>query len=241
MADKSLAKALRRKMGLDEGILREAEVKRGKLSLLMNPSRRRIFEFICSHPCSHLRAISRALGFSTQSTRWHIKKLKEGRLISESSDKSKKIYRPLKSIFRPGECKIFCLLNKKSTRSTYLAIEKKPKITQSGLCRILETYQQILSIDLLLLGNAGIITYEKIGRRKAYLATKKIREFEKDLDVRSKTYERALIDALQADSLNPRIESSDENILQIRLDIDREEKPILKIPKNPLKTLLRGG
>ncbi|UCG70369.1 MAG: winged helix-turn-helix transcriptional regulator [Thermoplasmata archaeon] len=241
MADKSLAKALRRKMGLDEGILREVETKRGELSLLMNPSRRRIFEFICNYPCSHLRAISREVGLSTQSARWHINKLKEGGLISESQDGSKKIYRPLKNIFMPDECSVFCLLSKENTRNTYLAIEAKPKITQSDLCKILGTYQQILSRDLLSLENAGIISYKKIGRKKAYFATEKIRELEEDLDARSKTFERALIDALKGDSLNPKVESSDENILQISLDIDREEKPVLKIPKNPLKVLLRGG
>lgn len=240
VADKSLAKALKRKMGLDEGILIKVEVKRGESSLLMNPSRRRIFEFICNFPCSHLRALSRAIGFSTQTVKWHLMKLIEGGFISESSDGRKKIYLPLENVIEPGEYHLFCLLNIDSVRRIYLAIEKQPMKTQRELCKSLGTYQQILSRGLLSLENGGIIAYEKIGREKAYISTGKIRELEEAYDIRSKTFEKALIDALQADSLNPTIESSEENILEIRLDFGGDERPILKIPKNPLKALLRS-
>jgi predicted transcriptional regulator len=238
VADKSLAKALKRKMGLDEGILTKVEVKRGESSLLMNPSRRRIFEFICNYPCVHLRAISRAVGFSTQTVKWHLNKLIEGGFISESSDRRKKIYLPLKNLIEPDECHLFCLLNEDIPRRIYLAIDKQPMKTQMELCKSQGLYQQILSRNLLSLENAGIITYEKIGRKKAYITTGRIGELEEAYDVRSKAFEKNLIDALEADSLNPTIEISEENILGIRLDIGKDEGPILRIPKNPLKALL---
>lgn len=240
MAEKSLAKALKRKIGLDEGILTKIEGRRGESSLLMNSSRRRIFEYICNFPCSHLRAISRATGFSAQSVRWHLRKLVEGGLISEASEGKKKIYSPLKNIIEAEECKVLTLLHKEDIRSVYLFIEKMPNKTQRELCKALGMYQQRLSRILLILENSGLITEKKIGREKAYFVTGKVGELEEVFDLKITTFEKALMEALQADSLNPSIESSNDNTLQIKLDIGGGEGPILKISRNPLSTLLRG-
>lgn len=240
MADKSLAKALKRKIGLDEGILPKVEVKRGESSLLMNPSRRKIFEYICNFPCSHLRAIARATSYSPQTVRWHLGKLMQGGLISQRAHRGKKLYSPLKNIIEPEECDVLAILNSEDIRDTYLFIEKRPKRTQKELCQALDSYQQILSRVLLSLESSDLITYDKIGREKAYFVTPKVREIEKAFVSKSKTFEIALMDALQADSLNPNIESSNKNHLFIKLDIGGGKGPILKINKNPFTTLLRG-
>ncbi|MEE9151499.1 MAG: winged helix-turn-helix transcriptional regulator [Thermoplasmata archaeon] len=240
MADKSLAKALKRKIGLDEDILIKIEVRRGESSLLMNSSRLRIFEHVCNFPYSHLRAISRATGYSVQTVRWHLRKMMEGGLISESPRKGKKFYNTLKNLNIAQECEVFALLNSAEVRDIYLFIEKSPKRTQKELCKALDIYQQRLSRVLISLENSGLITHEKIGRGNIYFVTGKVKKLEDSFDSRSATLERALMNAIEADSLNPSIKSSDENSLQIKLDIGGGEGPILKINKNPLKALLRG-
>lgn len=239
MADKSLAKAFKRKIGLDEGILPKVEVKRGESSLLMNPSRRKIFEYICNFPCSHLRAISRATNYSPQTVRWHLGKLMQTGLISQHIKKGKKFYSPLKNIIKTEECGVLALLNRDDIRNTYLFIEKRPKKTQKELCQALDSYQQILSRVLLSLENSDLITYEKVGREKVYFVTPKVREFEKSFTSKDKTFEIALMHALKADSVNPSIDSSNKNHFAIKLDIGGGKGPILKINKNPFTTLLR--
>ncbi len=240
MADKSLAKAFKRKIGLDEGILPKVEVKRGDSSLLMNPSRRKLFEYICNFPCSHLRAIARATGYSPQTVRWHLGKLMQGGLISQRTHGRKKLFSPLKNIIETEDCDVLAILSREDIRSIYLFIEKRPKKTQKELCKALDSYQQILSRILLSLENSDLITYEKVGREKAYFATPKVREFEMAFASKSKTFEIALMEALEADSLNPSIEGSNKNHLWIKLDIGGGKGPILKINKNPFTTLLRG-
>lgn len=232
-----MAKAFKRKIGLDEDILTKIEVKRGESSLLMNSSRRKIFTHICNHPCCHFRAISRATGYSTQTVSWHLKKLVEGGLISESSGGGKKLYRPLKKIIMDDECKILEILNRAEPREVYLFIEKWPKSTQNEICKALGSYQQLISRALLLLERSGLITYKKVGRKKAYFITGKLKELEESFELKSITYQNAIIDALNADSLNPIIERSDENILQIKLDFGGGEGPFLKLNKNPMKAI----
>lgn len=239
MADKSLARAFKRKIGIDEGILPKMEVKRGESSLLMNPSRLKIFEYICNYPCSHLRAIARTTGYSPQTVRWHLGKLIHGDLISEHAHRGKKLYSPFKKIIETEECGVLALLSREDIRDTYLFIEKKPKKTQKELCQALDSYQQILSRILLSLENSDLITHEKVGREKAYFVTPKVREIEKDFTSKIKKFEMMLMHSLKADSLNPSIESSNENHFTIKLDIGGGKGPILKINKNPFTTLLR--
>ncbi len=238
MAKKSLAGALKRKMGFDEGILPKFEPKMGEASLLMNPSRRRIFEYICNHPCSHLRGISRATNFSAQNVKWHLKKLTDEGLISEGSAGKKKLYWPLKNIVKPEECKTLALLMGEGMRAVYLLIEEHPKSTQKEICRTLSMYQQMLSRILISLEASGLISHEKIGGEKAYHATGKIRDLENAFNTRKEIFEKALMEALEKDGLNPMIKGSDGNVLLIQLIIGSEEQPVLKISKNPVSAIL---
>ncbi|UCE36291.1 MAG: winged helix-turn-helix transcriptional regulator [Thermoplasmata archaeon] len=239
MADKSIAKAFRRKIGPYEGILTKTDLKVGESSLLMNPSRARIFELICNFPGSHLRAISRKTGYSVQNVRWHLRKMRDADLISESSLGRKKIYTPLRNIIDSEECRILALLNRDDTRRVYLAIEAQPKKTQRELCDILNTYQQMLSLILLSLEDSDLVTVERIDKKKVYSVTDKIERLKEAFYEKSDFYQKALISALEADSLNPRIEKTDADTLSIRLEIGGGEASILKINRNPFTTILK--
>jgi DNA-binding transcriptional ArsR family regulator len=240
VADKSLAKAFRRKMGLDETVLRGISTVNVESSLLMNPSRRTIFEFICNHPCMHLRAISRGTDFSTQNVRWHLNKLKEGGLVTERSVGKKKHYSPLKNMFNEEECRILGLLNHEEVKRVYLEIQKNPKTTQMDLSKTLDIYQQKLSNLLLSLERSELIDYEKKGREKAYQVTSLIKILEDKFETRAENYKKELVLALEKDGLNPKIKSEKKGLLSIELHIGSEERYILKIRMNPVKAVLRG-
>lgn len=238
---KSLAKALKRKMGFDEDILSKIPGKRGEVSLLMNSTRRKIFEYLCNFPASHLRAISRATGFSTQTVKWHLGKLMEGGLLSGKNYGAKIIYSPLKNVLKGEECRILALMNDDELRKVYLYIKEHPQKTQKHLCNNLNIYQQLLSRILLILEKSDLITYEKKGREKRYYTTNKFENLVDAFDKRSKYWETTLIAALEADSLDPKIESSDSPNLIIKLDVGGGEHSMLSVPKNPFADILNRG
>ncbi len=238
MPDKNIAKALKRKIGLDESILAKAEYEIGEQSLLMNSSRRKIFQYICNHPCSHLREISRATNYSPQTVRWHMRKLTEANLITESVIGKKKIFTPMKNIITTEECKVLTHLKTDYAKIVYLAIEHNPKITQKKLCETLDIYQQRLSLVLHKLIISGLIFEDKIGRVKAYSVTNKIEELKEGFTRKSEGFIIVLMDALKADSLNPKIESSPEDTIIIRVTIGGGESAVLHINKNPIYTIL---
>jgi predicted transcriptional regulator len=236
--DKNIAKALKRKIGLDVSILAKTEYEIGEQSLLMNPSRRKIFQYLCNHPCSHLREISRATSNSPQTVRWHMRKLIEANLITESVYGKKKIFTPLRNIITTEECKIINLLREEEKKNVYLAIEHNPKVTQKKLCETLNIYQQKLSLVLRKLIISGLIFEDKISRVKVYSVTNKINELKEGLTQKSDDFIIVLMDALKADSLNPKIEGSSEDTIIIRVTIGGEESAVLHINKNPINTIM---
>ena len=238
MPDKNIAKALKRKIGLDESILAKTEYEIGEQSLLMNSSRRKIFQYICNHPCSHLREISRAINCSPQTVRWHMRKLTEANLITESVHGKKRIFEPLKNLITTEQCKVLLQLKAIDVKRVYLAIEQNPEITQKKLGKILGVYQQKLSLALQKLIASGLIIEEQKGRTKAYSTTNMIKELEEGFTQKSEDFIIVLMDALKADSLNPKIESSSEDTIIIRVTIGGGESAVLHINKNPINTIL---
>lgn len=238
---KSLAKALKRKIGFDEDILSKIQGKRGEVSLLMNPTRRKIFEYVCNFPASHLRAISRGTGYSTQTVKWHLGKLVEGGLLSRKNFGIKKIYSPLKNILNAEESELLALMNDEEIKKVYLYIKDHPLKTQKDLCNNLGMYQQSLSRILLILEKSDLLIYKKKGREKKYLSTNKFEDLVEAFDKRSSFWQNTLLAALEADSLNPQLESSDSPSLIIKLDVGGGKYSILKVPKNPFAVILGEG
>ncbi|UCF08589.1 MAG: winged helix-turn-helix transcriptional regulator [Thermoplasmata archaeon] len=238
MADKSLAKALKRKMGLDEEILETAPGKRGDYSLLMNGTRRRIFEHICNHPCNHLRALSRALDISPQTVSWHLKKLISGGLISEMPFGDKKLYLPLKDFINPAECRTMAVLNNDEVKNIYLYIAQHPESTQKEICHSMDLYQQKLSIALLSLEGAGLIVHDRKGKRKLYKDSGRIKALREDFDRKGEHYRRLLKIAFEKDGLNPSMLDSPSDTILFQLDVGAGDKPMIKVKINPIEALL---
>ncbi len=238
MADKSLAKALKRKMGLDEDILTRSHVISGDSSLLMNAARRRIFEHVCNHPCSHLRKISRELNVSLQTTRWHLVKLSDGGLVVMIPKGKKTLFYPNNRIIGEQECQLISILRRKDALKVYLFIKRHPETTQRALSQSLDIYQQKLSVILSSLDKAELISHEKIGREKAYSTSNRINEMVESLEKNITRYERWLMDVLTRDGVNPKIAESNGGTLTIRLDFGAEKPTVLTIYKNPLSALL---
>lgn len=240
MADKSLAKALKRKMGLDEDILAKTRVIKAEVSLLMNDTRRRVFEYVCNFPCSHLRAISRGLDLSPQTVRWHLLKLMGGELITQVQRGGKKLHYPFKNIFGNAECSVLHLLARRDTLVVYRSIVQQPERTQKEIGKALGIYQQKLSTALLHLERAGLITHVKKGRENVYSATEKAEEVASGLESKAPLYERTLMTALVEDGLTPTLTETEKSVMIFQLDIGAKEHPVLKVSKNPLAALLES-
>jgi predicted transcriptional regulator len=235
---KGLAKALERRMGLDEGILVKIETKGVESSLLMNKSRREIFQFICNNPCVHLREISRAMDFSPQTAKWHLEKLISGKLISMQRLGNKMIFSPLTNFIKCEECRNLALFYQENIKKIYLYLTENPGKIQRQLIEGLNIYQQLISRALVIMERHNVISHKMQGRTKVYFITDLISKIETQFDLKAKDFEKMLISALKADGVAPRILHSNPDILKIEIDSGSKKRSILKIYKNPVRAVL---
>lgn len=239
MEKKGLAKALERKMGLDEGILKKIETKAVESSLLMNRSRKEIFQFLCNNPCAHLREISRAIDFSVQTAKWHLEKLTLGKLISERKIGNKRVFYPLTGLIMEKECRILTLFHDRNIKMIYLHLEETPRKTQKQLFQKLNIYQQLLSRALIAMERHNVISHEMKGRTKVYFITGLIDGIETDFDLKAKDFEKRLISALKADGVAPKILHSGADCLEAEIDSGGKGRSVIKIQKNPIRAVLK--
>jgi DNA-binding MarR family transcriptional regulator len=239
LAKTGLAKALERKMGLDEGILTKIKTKDVESTLLMNPARQRIFQHVCNYPASHLRKISRDLDFSTQTAKWHLVKLTEGGLISSYKIGKKHVFVQLKDIITITEAQVLSLLHDNETKQIIHFIDENPEPTQKEMEESLGIYQQKLSRILTSLEKHDIVAYEKRGREKVYSLTALLKDLRSSFDNRFNTFQTLLLSALRGDGVAPKIKGSTLRILSVEIDMGGNKKAVLKIQKNPLRNLLK--
>lgn len=240
MADKSLAKALKRKMGLDDEILHRTRAVEGGVSLLMNGTRREIFAYVCNVPCSHLRAISRELGLSPQTVGWHLAKLEDGNLVSRIRRGKKHLYFPFGHIMGVNECGVMHALSGGDALRVYRLIHSAEGGTQKDMAEALNIYQQKLSTILLKLEAAGLVAHGKRGREKVYSSTGRAEEVAGGFDGKGPVYRRNLISVFIGDGLGCTEIESDDNEMVFRLDIGAGEHPVFRVYRNPIRALLEG-
>jgi DNA-binding MarR family transcriptional regulator len=238
---KGLAKALERKMGLDEGLISQIETKSVDSSLLMNRTRLSIFQFICNNPGAHLRMISRELDFSTQTATWHLKKLVHKGLISRSKFANKNHYFPLDDIFSGEEQRILALFYDLNVKRIYLHIKDNPDVDQTSMVSDLNIYQQLLSKAIIALQRYHLITHKTQNRTRLYRLTDRLEEIKENFQGQTKIYENMLVQALTQDGVDPKIISTEGDIIKIELDSGGSKRTFLAMEKNPYKTIFKGS
>ena len=102
--EKSAGKALKRIFRQDD-ILSKIEEQPASFSLLMNPTRLKIYIHLCQNPCDHTRSIARAIETSLTTVNWHLGQLLEHEYLEAKTINGKKAYWPAGMLKHgPGHC-----------------------------------------------------------------------------------------------------------------------------------------
>jgi DNA-binding MarR family transcriptional regulator len=239
LPERSLARALGRKIGLPQDILKDIRTIEVERSLLMNTSRRRIFSYICQHPCSHLRAISRGMDQSPQNVKWHVIQLRYGGFVSEYAIGNRTCFGPLDFISQK-ECRVLSLLNERHARAIFLLIRKQPGIGQMEICGNLKIYQQKLSRIMAALESRDLVSWNIAGRSRKYFTTGKMDLMMESYDGKEGQFEERLMVQFEKDGLNPVKHRSRRHFLVVQVDVGTKSKKKLAIPLNPARQALAG-
>jgi len=147
-----------------------------------------VFNYVQSMPGSHLREISRRLGFKLGHLRYHLNVLeKKGLIISVRNGYYKRYF--TKKQMDVGLIGIFFALRQKNTRRIVLHLLNHPDATHKDLLKVFDFPSSTLSLYLNNLIKKKVVERIQHGRENRY----KIINEEKVIDV-LKTYKGTFVD-----------------------------------------------
>jgi predicted transcriptional regulator len=205
-------------------------------SLLMNAVRRRLFEYLCLHPCSHLSDISSALKVSTNTARWHIRKLMGGNLVSRKKSGARTLYYPFDLIPVDG-IDIFEFLSDQRMRGLYLLLVDNPGSTQSELARSLKLSNQAAIRGTKRLESLGLVSKIQDGVYVRYFPTDLLSKRREAESSRMKTFQDNILKRLRSEGLKPKIVRRESSLIMIEFRL-ASEKGVLNISTDPFSTAL---
>ena len=205
-------------------------------TVLMNPQRQLIFQYLSKYPCNHMNGIVRDLGLSYPTVKWHIDLLVKQEFVSYMKVGNKNVYFPYNMIAEK-DIERFTFLNKDKARELYLTLINKPGLTQKEICKLSKMSNRTVISYLNDLENLNFIKVRKDGIFRKYYPTNIINDLMDSYRSRLNNFRKDIKRKLIRDGLNPVIIRAQDNQLQIQIG-DMKDSSILKIFANPVVTLL---
>src|ERR1700688_741696 len=133
----------------------------------LDPTQRRILEFITSHPGVHLREICRALALAMGDVQYHVRRLeRDGRIHSVRRGLYKFFYQA--NLFGERQRDVLSVLSLDRPRELLLNIIENPESTQEALAGATHVSQPTVSWHLKRLVDLGIVGRRQDGRVVTY-------------------------------------------------------------------------
>jgi len=234
--DKQLGKAFRSVIRREDLISSEKPAVREGTSLLMNSTRREIFQYLCKYPCSHLRGISRDLEIAAPTSKWHLTKLEDAGFVSSRSVGRSLVFYPTQ--FIDGEhVELFSTLTKEKARIVFRVVYENPGITQQEISRASKLNYQAVRWFSKELEKTEVLKIVDDGKYKRHYPTEKLRDLSEAGRRRRKHFREYIIKCLLEDGVAPEVVYSSDAMFQIRI-VAGTERALLPIPTNPFTGLL---
>jgi len=133
----------------------------------LDPTRRRILEFIASHPGAHLRDICRELGLAMGDVQYHVRRLEREERIHSVRRGLYKFFYPA-NLFGEKQRHVLSMLSLDRPRELLLNMVEHPQSTQEWLAEATHISQPTVSWHLKRLVELGIVSKRHEGRVVTY-------------------------------------------------------------------------
>ncbi|MDG6915412.1 MAG: winged helix-turn-helix transcriptional regulator [Nitrososphaerota archaeon] len=133
----------------------------------IDPTQRRILEFIAARPGVHLREICRSLGLAMGDVQYHLRRLERDRRITSTRRGLYKFFYPA-DLFGEKQREVLSVLGLDTQRELLLDIIRSPGTTQEALVASAGLSQATVSWHLKRLVDLGIVERGQQGRLSTY-------------------------------------------------------------------------
>lgn len=133
----------------------------------LDPTQRRILEFITAHPGVHLREVCRALALAMGDVQYHVRRLERDGRITTARRGLYKFFYPA-GLFGERQREVLSMLSLETPRELLLSIIERPESTQVELAAATGVSQPTVSWHLKRLVELGIVGRHQEGRVVTY-------------------------------------------------------------------------
>jgi DNA-binding transcriptional ArsR family regulator len=227
--------AFKRRLARETQIIEAEEpLRKDKVSMFMNTMRQRIYLYVCRYPCTCLSAISYAIGSTSTTARWHLKRLIEFEFVGSAKVAGKEIYFPRNLISKPDLELLTVINSNDKVRPILNKIFAQPGISQRELAIAIDLNPRTIINHTTQLEKFGVIRSVRDGKWKRYYPTDKISTKARQYRTRIKQFKSDLLLKLKRDGVNPRIILSQPDMLRLKLATG-EKSTVIELMLNPFR------
>ena len=207
-------------------------------SVLMHPNRRRMFQFLCLHPCSCITDMTTGLSLSRATITWHLKVLVDADYVEAYRSKNRHFFCPKNMIPRGEAMNIAAVLRNPLSGRVLNEIIGQPGSDVKDLGLAIQGRSPFTGI-LRELEQVGLIISVKDGRHLRYYPSGKLEKLRTKETKMMRMFQRSLIQRLEREQLQPEISEIKGEGLVISIRFLGQVEDI-RMPYNPIGTLLAG-
>ena len=196
----SAGKALKRIFRQDD-ILSKIEEQPASFSLLMNPTRLKIYIHLSQNPCDHTRSIARKIETSLTTVNWHLGQLLEHEYLEAKKIDGKKVFWPA-GMLKPQEAKLVNCFRHDIVPKILQNISQSGA-RQKDIVKKMNMKQQNVDFWLKKMISCKILERKGKGMGTTYHVSKFLTGKVADYDKVARTFSRIVFDLFYYDGLMP--------------------------------------
>lgn len=221
-----LGSALRRRIGVPV-IPRGGEYPGQRESVLMNPTRLRIFQALYNSPCSHVRGLSRAVGVTPPSVQWHLGKLAEKGMVRSLDMGRRRVFYPA-DMLDEEDVALLAFLNREKRVAAVRAVSEQPGVPQNQLMRATGCNGHTLRS----LVGRGVLEVVKDGRHRRYYPAAILNRRKEEHERRARKVRQLLLSRLAREGLLPEAADTGRGYLEVKVRLGTSTET-LRFSRNP--------
>jgi DNA-binding transcriptional ArsR family regulator len=167
---------------------------------IFSGNRRRILQTLYILPASSVSRISREVGLTPNTVKWHLNALKKAEFISEDRVDNKAVFYPCNYLDR-SEILLLTVLSDESSSRIFREVYEKPGLTQKEIKNALGLTQNTTGYFLRKLTHIGAIDEIQNGKFKHYYPSKNVIKRFEERKARSQELAYMLIQRLKSSGI----------------------------------------
>ena len=200
-----------------------------RLSLLLNPIRRRIYEIVCESPGIHFYKIVSELATSQGTLDWHVRQLEKDGLLNSSKFGGKRIFYP-RMLSSLESAKAFAALRSDTAKEIFRNVINTPGMNQQELANAVGVHHDTVRYHLTRFEKVGLVDRFRDGREvRVFIGELGQLLVDGSLEVVSEHFVSFLLKKLEEGCLTPIILSQDTDHVSLRVNCPDGENFEIKI------------